>query len=67
MAELSRAIQISAKDFSKYLFISIFMSPVSPVFHAVVTVSWPQRLTKDDDFYSIGGQIVEWSKLSLRS
>ena len=29
------------------------MSLVSPVFHTVVTVSWSQRLTKDDDIHSI--------------
>ena len=29
------------------------MSPVSPVFHTVVTVSWSQRSTKNDDIHSI--------------
>ena len=28
------------------------MSPVSPVIHTVVTVSWSQRKTKDDDIHS---------------
>ena len=31
----------------------IFTSPVSPVFHTVVIVSWSQSKTKDDDIHSI--------------
>ena len=29
------------------------MSPVSLVFHTVVTVSWSQRQTKDDDIHCL--------------